>query len=113
MSLEQDVIRIGLSQDPQQSGRTAAARAASRWAVERLIPLRTSLSAQFSVEGTATRWEFDGTMTVLDAGEGVVLYADVYPDVPVRYLVIAATTARAAELERLARRALDGRSPGP
>ncbi|MFE6401015.1 preATP grasp domain-containing protein [Streptomyces alboflavus] len=207
---------------------TAAARAASHWVVERLVPHRASLSAQFSVEGAAARWEFDGTMTVLDgaftgyrsplpasvtakelrewgtrfghhlaalgyrgpfgldallaedggmlyateanvrrtatttpyvlvrrlagaakpgavswntghipgapdasfeqahtrlakarldyrpdAGEGVVLYADVFPDVPVRYLVIAATTARAAELERLARRALDGRSFGP
>ncbi|GGR89381.1 hypothetical protein GCM10010252_30320 [Streptomyces aureoverticillatus] len=199
----------------------AGAQAADRWVVERLIPHRCSLSAQFSVEERATHWEFDGTMAVHDgafagyrsplpapvaaeqlrewgirfghhlaacgyrgpfgldallaedgstlyateanvrrtatttpyalvrrltdaaergtvawhtghtpggpdasferahallteagltyrpaAGEGAVLYADVSPGVPVRYLVVAATTDRATELEDRTRRVL-------
>ncbi|WP_405652218.1 peptide ligase PGM1-related protein [Streptomyces sp. RK9] len=203
---------------------SAPVRAANRWVVERLIPHRWSLSAQFTVEGSSTHWDFDGSMTVhdgaftgyrspspvpraagelrewgalfgrhlaargyhgpfgLDAllaedgstlyateanvrrtatttpyalvrrlaaagqrsdaawhtghtpggpdasfeqtntllteagltydpdtGEGVVLYADVSSGVPVRYLVVAATTERAAELEGDARRLLNGR----
>lgn len=209
----------------KEAAAAAASGTASRWVVERLIPHHTSLSAQFTVESTATHWEFDGTMAVRDgaftgyrsplpapaaaeelrewgtrfgdrlaargyrgpfgidaliaedgstlyatevnvrrtatttpyalvrrladasrgalawrtghtpggpdasfgqaharltgaglayrreAGEGVVLYADVLPDVPVRHLTIAATADRAAELEDLARRALCERSP--